>query len=331
MSASLSPARSFQLPGQVLLACTVLLGLTLTGLAVQHTQTRNQARQEQLANAAFLTLEAAERQGRPLAERLEGIQQYLVRFPGSSAEPEVRRLREQCQLRLEERVLEAVRLLAREAPLDFRKRHAALHDFLDRYPRSALAADARVDLQRIEEEWDRYDFRTVRDRFFKNPNDLAAVVELSRAYVSAHPQGKFVTAARELLRWTERVMTPEEYRVTLQSGQIDRGLARFFSRGPDLSVEIEVAGVRYGPSTITVNTYQPHWSYDFPRPIRWKAGDPVTIRVRDHDYGQRTILEITSETSDNLAMRWLSGEVWSGANMLSFRSDFHQPELPPVD
>src|SRR5262249_50841959 len=97
------------------------------------------------------------------------------------------------------------------------------------------------------------------------------------------------------------------------------------------SVELEVAGVRYGPSTIIANRYDPDWNYEFPRPIRWKLGDPVKIRVSDHDYWQRVVVEIVSNPADPLAMRFLAGEVWSGKNRLTFESDFALPVLPAIE
>ena len=101
---------------------------------------------------------------------------------------------------------------------------------------------------------------------------------------------QFTAAATELLRWTERVTAIGEYRVILGDGHFDKKVARFFSLGPDLSVELEVAGIRYGPSIITVNQYDPQWNYEFPRRIRWKLGDPVRIIVTDHDYWRRNVV-----------------------------------------
>ena len=46
----------------------------------------------------------------------------------------------------------------------------------------------------------------------------------------------------------------------------------FALNGAHLSVEIEVGGVRYGPSTIARRGYSPEWDYEFSRPVRWKSG-----------------------------------------------------------
>src|SRR5439155_17512515 len=143
-----------------------------------------------------------------------------------------------------------------------------------------------------------------------------------------HPHGRFASAAQELLRWSERTAAPGEYKVVLRSGDFEHKIAFWLSRGPDLSVEIEVAGVRYGPSQIVKNRYDPDWDYEFPRPIRWKLGDPVRIRVYDHDYWKRKVVEIASDEGDPLAIRLLSGEAVAGPNRLTFDSDFAVPTLP---
>jgi hypothetical protein len=171
----------------------------------------------------------------------------------------------------------------------------------------------------------------VRDQFVNRPGDATDLVARCRSYLAVHPQGRFTAAASDLLRWTERVTVPGEYRVVLRRGEFDRKVARFFSLGPDLSVEVEVAGVRYGPSNIVVNRYAPEWNYEFPRRIRWRLGDPVRIRVTDHDWWDRVVVEIASEDGDALAMRLLSGEAASGKNRLAFESDFALPALPKIE
>jgi hypothetical protein len=152
-----------------------------------------------------------------------------------------------------------------------------------------------------------------------------------RSYLAVHAQGQFAEAATDLLRWSERVTAPGEYKVVLRSGSFDRGIARWLSRGPDLSVELEVAGVRYGPSPIVANSYNPEWYYEFSRPVRWKLGDPVRIRVVDHDWKDRVVLDIAAEDGDPLGMRLLTGEIASGAHRLTFESEFALPTLPRIE
>src|SRR5262249_18320228 len=97
------------------------------------------------------------------------------------------------------------------------------------------------------------------------------------------------------------------------------------SRGAYLSVEIEVAGVRYGPSTIVKRSYDPEWDYEFPRKVRWKLGDPVRVIVTDNYYWRRRVGDGTFD--DPLALSKLAGEVQTGYGTLTFPSDFALPRL----
>ena len=47
------------------------------------------------------------------------------------------------------------------------------------------------------------------------------------------------------------------------------------------------AASSYGPSPVVRNTHRPIWDYTFPRPIRWKLGDPVIIRIIDYDWSDQ--------------------------------------------
>ncbi|MBV9123638.1 MAG: hypothetical protein JO112_09795, partial [Planctomycetes bacterium] len=69
----------------------------------------------------------------------------------------------------------------------------------------------------------------------------------------------------------------------------------------------------------------------FPRPIRWKWGQPVRIRVTDHDWKDRVVLDIRSADGEPLALQLLTGDVWQGPNRVSFGSDFALPVLPRVE
>jgi hypothetical protein len=163
------------------------------------------------------------------------------------------------------------------------------------------------------------------------PGETAELVARCRTYLAVHPQGQFTAAAKELLRWTECVTAPGEYRVVVRNGKFERKIAPYLSRGPKLSVELEVNGVRYGPSPIVVNSCDPSWDYEFPRAIRWKLGDAVRIRVSEHSWKTSVEVEVASEPGDPLALRLLTGEVWSGKNWLRFESDFKLPELPTIE
>src|SRR5262249_32257908 len=152
--------------------------------------------------------------------------------------------------------------------------------YLDKHPiGGAFTEEATTALRTIDSEWDKHDFRSVRDHFTAKPGDIPELVARCRTYLAVHPRGQFATAATDLLRWSENVTAVGEYRVVLRRGSFDHSLGRFFGRGMDLSVELEVNGVRYGPSSIVDRRFDPQWDFEFPLPIRWKLGDTVRIRV----------------------------------------------------
>src|SRR5262249_38277774 len=159
-------------------------------------------------------------------------------------------------------------------------------------PNGALRSEAEAALRTINRDWDKHDFRQVRDQYTIHPEKLGELTKRCQFYLAIHPQGQFVSSAKELLRWCEQVGDSREYRIVLKSGKFDRRTAFWLSRGPDLSVEIEVGGIRYGPSPIIANRYDPEWNYEFPRKIRWKIGDPVRIRVYDHDYWKHLVVYV---------------------------------------
>ncbi|HTU17865.1 MAG TPA: hypothetical protein VMG10_07350 [Gemmataceae bacterium] len=282
------------------------------------------------AEVAFSQLERVSEQD-DLVKRIDLADRFLRDFTGTAHESEVRRRRDACMLRLDERDIEAARAYSAAHPLNFQTRRERYQRYLERHPDGALAGEAREALRNIDRDWDKHDFRAVRDHFQEHPGDVKELQLLCRSYLAVHTEGRFRDAARDLLRWTERVTQTGEYRVVLKKGSFDRKVAHFFSRGPSLSVEIEVSGVRYGPSNIVARNYQPEWSYEFPRRIRWKLGDRVRIVVTDNYYWDRRVVEISSNENDSLAMRLLSGETNSGKNSLTFESDFHMPVLPNIE
>ena len=80
------------------------------------------------------------------------------------------------------------------------------------------------------------------------------------------------------------------------------------------------------------DSHRPIWDYTFSRPIRWKLGDPVTVKVIDHGYwSDATVVTLSSKKGDPLAMKMLSDTIKptkGGATTLVFASDFKIPELP---
>jgi hypothetical protein len=291
---------------------------------------RRDAERERRAEAAFGELQRLDDKG-DLSMRIERADRFLRDFVGTAHEYEVRRRRAACLLRLDERDIESARAYSAAQPLNFQTRRERYQRYLERHPDGAFAKEANAALTNIETDWDKNDFRAVRDHFQTHPGEVKELQVRCRSYLAVHANGRFRDAAHDLLRWTERVTQAGEYRVVLKSGSFDRKVAYFFSRGPSLSVEIEVNGVRYGPSNIVARNYQPEWNYEFPRRIRWKLGDSVRIVVTDNYYWDRRVSEISSEESDALALRLLSGEVNSGRNSLTFESDFTMPILPKIE
>jgi hypothetical protein len=295
-----------------------------------HVYAQETAGRERLADSAFRELQRL-RDEEALSDRIERADCFLNDFAGTAYEAEVRHLRDACLLRLDERDIEPARAYSAAHPLDFQTRREQYQSYLERHPDGAFAAEANAALPNIEADWDKHDFRAVRDHYQAHPGDVKELQTLCRSYLTVHANGRFRAAARDLLRWTERVTQPGEYRVVLRQGSFDRKVAHFFSRGPALSVEIEVNGIRHGPSNIVPRCYQPEWNYEFPRRIRWKLGDSVRILVTDNYYWDRRLLDIVSDENDPLAVTLLCGEVAVGTSSLTFESDFTMPVMPTIE
>jgi hypothetical protein len=150
-------------------------------------------------------------------------------------------------------------------------------------------------------------------------------------YLNRHDNGAFRKPVQELQAWVGRVRGPRDYWVKAVRGDFAVKIGRWYTKGPDLSVTIEVNGVTHGPSGIVKNNYDPRWDYEFPRGVTWKPGDSVRVIVRDHDFFDRVIIDHTSSGDDPLAMRLLSGKFESDQHAVYFESDFNMPYLPPAD
>jgi hypothetical protein len=301
---------------------------------LQQLRTGLQERREKLrlsqAQRAFDDLARQSQRPSDLMAFVTQADRFLRDFPESPFVDEARRCRGACLTRLDEQDIHTAREYSARQPLNFQTRRELYQRYLDRHPNGGACTDeAKAALRRIEQDWDKHDFRALRDQFVGHPEDVAETVAQCRRYLAVHPSGKFRDAATSLLRWTERVTVPGEYKVVLKSGSFDSGMARWVSRGLKLSVELEVAGVRHGPSTIIKNSSEPEWNFEFPRKVRWKLGEPVRILVTDHTWKDRVVVEIQS--SDALGMRLLSGDACTGVNRVSFASDFAVPKLPEIE
>jgi hypothetical protein len=294
-------------------------------------RTRAEAERRRRADEAFRDLERLNTQSLDLKDLVARCDAFLKEHGDSARAEEATRLRDAYFKRIDERDYQAAVEYSALYTGNFHTRRQRFQQYLERHPHGAFARPAEEAVKSIEADWDRHDFRTVRDHYLSRPADLKQLDALCLAYQAAHPQGRWRASAQQLLRWSERTATEREYRVTLKSGQFDPKSAGWFSSGMHLSVEVEVNGVIYGPSTIVRKTAYPQWNYEFPRRIRWKLGDRVKIKVTDHYYWRRTILEIRSDDGDPLALGLLSGEVRTGKHSLRFESDFDMPTLPRIE
>ena len=70
---------------------------------------------------------------------------------------------------------------------------------------------------------------------------------------------------------------------------------------------------------------------NFPAAWRWQLGDPIRVRVTDHDYWDRVILDVVSSDDDPIALALLNGEISVGASRVLFTTDFTLPSLPSIE
>jgi hypothetical protein len=290
---------------------------------------RRDAERERRAAEAFADLRRAE-QTADLPDLVARADRFLHDFGDTSLHDAAARRRDDYLQRIDERDIEAARSYSAREPLNFLTRRQQYQRYLDRHPDGAYASEARASLDAIATEWDKHDFRSVRDHFRDHPADVKELAVRCRSYLAAHPDGRYADNARQLLRWVDQVSTEHEYRVVLKQGHIDRSLGGWFSSGPFTSVELEVNGVRYGPSTIVKSSYDPAWDYEFPRPVRWKMGDVVKVRVSDHYYWRRQLFEFGSN-DDPFGLRLLNGELTAGSSWLRLECDFSVPAMPAVE
>ncbi len=286
------------------------------------------AERERKALLAVRQLELSERKG-DLAALVSLAGQLARDNARTSGEAELLRRQAIYLSRLDERDFEAARDYSRRNPGNYFTRRQHYRQYLDRHPSGAHASEARRALVSIAGEWDRHDYRQIREHYIEKPTDFKGLKARCLAYLSAHADGRYRSSVTNMVRWCNKVSEPADYKVTLKSGSFSKKAAAWLSRGARLSVEIEVGGVRYGPSTIAARGYEPEWDYEFSRPVRWQAGDSVRIIITDNYYWKRTVCDWTYD--DILAMKHLSGEVEVRYGTLTFASDFAMPTLPRAD
>jgi GTPase SAR1 family protein len=270
--------------------------------------------------------------GASYSDLIERARAFLADHPESSYRVEVQGRLDGYLRKLDERDIEKAREYSLLCPTNFTTRIERFGEYLKSHHTGGRFISEAIEARdRIRHEWDSYTYKQSYDHLLTHPDDVAEVARRLREYLRDHPEGRHVRDAKEYLDWWEKVSVPGNYRVTLRRGEVEPKVGKYLSGGaPDLGVVIEVAGMSYGPSSVIRNTHRPIWDYTFPRPINWKLGDPVTIRIIDYDWSATEVYTLNSPQGDPLAMRLLSGTIKpakGGATTLVFSSDFAVPEL----
>jgi GTPase SAR1 family protein len=267
---------------------------------------------------------------------IERAQQFLSEHPESSWRGEVLSRQEEYIRKLDARNIERARQYSQQYPTNFATRIERYQDYLKAHRAGGrFLSEATEAKDRILREWDAYAYRQAFDHLQAHPDDVAEVARRLRDYLRDHRDGRHARDAQRYLDWWDKVSVPGEYRVTLRRGEVDPDVGKYLAGGgPDLGVVLEVGGVTYGPSPVVRNTHKPIWDYTFPRPIKWKSGDPVTIEIIDYDWSDSVVYTLHSRKGDPLALRLLSGTIKpakGGKTTLVFASDFKEPKLTQPD
>lgn len=274
--------------------------------------------------------------GTDFRDLIDRAQQFLVEHPRSDWRGDVERRLDVYAAKLDARDIERARLYSRQYPTNFATRIERFQDYLKAHQSGGrYISEATEARDRILREWDTYAYRQAYDHLQAHPDDIVEVARRLRDYLHDHADGRYALDARRYLEWWDKVSVPGEYRVTLRRGEVEPDVGKYLGGGgPDLGVIVEVAGAVYGPSPVVRNNYRPIWDYTFPRPIRWKTGDPVRIRIVDYDWSDSTVFTLNSRKGDPLALRNLSGTIKGakgGKTTLVFASDFSIPKLSKPD
>src|SRR5271157_3438426 len=278
--------------------------------------------------AEALSLSAIDDPEKPLAQ----LDAFLREFPDTPRRSEVLARLDDYLHKLDERDIERARDYSRRYPTNFATRIERFQDYLKSHQAGGQFISEAIEARdRIFRDWDSYAYRQAYDLNLAHPDDVSEVARRLRDYLRDQPDGRFIADARNYLQWWDKVSVPGEYRVTLRRGEVEPSVGKYLAGGaPDLGVVIEVAGVVHGPSPVIRDTHRPIWDYTFPRPITWKLGDPITIRIIDYDWSASEVYTLNSRQGDPLAMRLLSGTVKpakGGTTTLVFSSDFVIPTL----
>jgi hypothetical protein len=270
--------------------------------------------------------------GADVADLVRQLKAFLDDHTESPLRPEAVTLLAGYVRRLDEAQYEKARQASRQFPTNFALRIRKYQEYLDGHRSGGqFVSQAMEAIDTIERERDLYMYRLAYDHFTAHPADLSEVARRLRSYLEANPQGQRAGDAQEFLKWFEKVSAPGQYHVTLRRGEVESTVGKYLAGGgPDLSVELWVGGVKYGPSPIVRNTHRPIWDYTFSRPVSWKLGDSVIVRILDNDWSKTVVYTLSSPKDDPLAIKLLSGTmrpIKGGATHLVFASDFPMPKL----
>lgn len=265
-------------------------------------------------------------------ELIDRARQFLADHPDSPWQAEVEHRLGVYVARQDDRDIDRARQYSKQYPTNFATRIERYQDYLRAHQTGGRhISEATEARDQVLRDWDRYAYRLAYDHLVAHPDDVAEVARRLRDYLHDHPDGRYAREAGQYLAWWDKVSVPGEYRVTVRRGEVEPDVGKYFSGGgPDLGVVLEVAGVTYGPSPVVRNTRRPIWDYTFSRPVRWKLGDPVTVKVVDHDWSDSTVAILNSRKGDPLAIRNLSGTIkgtHGGKTTLVFTSSFAMPRL----
>lgn len=266
-----------------------------------------------------------------LQDVLRQARAFLEQNPEDDVRQELERLVADVSTRIDERDIESARDYSRKYPTNFATRLERYQEYLKTHASGGKYLSEAMDAKsKILEQWDVHSYRLAYDHIVAHPEDITEVARLLRDYLRDHGDGQFSKPAREFVAWWDKVHQPQTYKLTLRRGDFEESIAKYLSGGgPDLSVIVEVAGVRYGPSPIVKNSSNPIWDWTMPKPVVWKLGDPISVQITDHDWWDSPVDNFRSKSNDPLAMKALNGTInCENGSRLTFATDFRVPDLP---
>jgi hypothetical protein len=266
--------------------------------------------------------------GNDYASLVDQADRYLEAYPGSPFADEVREMFAKYSMAWDDHDFDSAREFSREQPDRYEARIARYEEYMERHGAVGQhIADAKRAIESIRSDWAEHEYRVIYEYSRRYPNDLQSVASQVRRFTDEHPSSGRRGAAERFLALYDKAAAPGEYRMRVISGSFSRDIRRAISRGPDLAVEVEVAGHRIGRTPIVSDSFEPVWNYEFPQTVRWRMGDPIKIRVMDFDYSNHVILKVET-TDDPVALRYLSGSWEAEGHRLTFECNFETPSLP---